>query len=151
MHVVKSNRTETHANRSSIKKNGRILRTVPLLKKPKLPSHGFTTKVPHREGNVRRDTYSFSTRIKKGQSSAADCPLQRARGCFALLSTWRRSMQASVVTSAYFYKKKPPCPGATYCMRHQVIQTGCLTIKAKGRSIIRANCTFWLSSCCQMV
>jgi len=48
-------------------------------------------------------------------------------------------------------EKKPPCPGATYCMRHQVIQTGCLTIKAKRRSIVRANCTFWLSTCCQVV
>lgn len=47
-----------------------------------------------------------------------------------------------------FSIKKPPCPGAAYCMRHQVIQTGCIIIKAIWRLIVRSNGTFWLSTCC---
>jgi len=47
-----------------------------------------------------------------------------------------------------FSIKKLPCPGAAYCMRHQVIQAGCFTIKAIWRLIVRSNGTFWLSTCC---
>jgi len=91
-------------NRYSIKKNGRILKTVPLLKSRNSPVMASSQRCLIDKGmSVEIHTHFYTH--KNGQSFAADSPLQRARGCFALRSTWRRSMQTSVVTSAYFYKK----------------------------------------------
>ena len=94
-------------NRYSIKKNGRILKTVPLLKSRNSPVMASSQRCLIDKGmSVEIHTHFYTH--KNGQSFAADSPLQRARGCFALRSTWRRSMQTSVVTSAYFYKKSRP-------------------------------------------